>query len=75
MGSQSEESQGVEQRAIDDTINVISRWNQHDKEDYEVGVEHQHPGDDSTCNTTAISNKPHCSQGSAARRWNALFWL
>lgn len=75
MWSQSEERQGVEQRAIDDTINVISWGNQHDKKDYKVSVEHQHPGDNGTRDTTAISNKPHCSQGSAARRWNTLLRL
>lgn len=75
VGGQGQEGQQVEQNPVDDTVYVVSRWNQHDKEDHKLRVQDQKPGDNGTSDATAVPDKPHGSHRARVGRWDALLRL
>jgi hypothetical protein len=75
VGSQGQEGQQVEHSSVDDAVHVVSRWNQHDKEDHKLRIEDQKPVHNGTGDAIAVTDKPHGSRRTRVGRWDKLFWL
>lgn len=59
MGGECQDSQAVEEYAVDHSIRHVFRGQQHDEGDNEICIKHQEPGDKGTDHATAILNEPH----------------
>ena len=74
VGAEGEDSEGVEEHAVDQAVEHAPRWHEHDEEHHELGEEHEHPGDDAAHDATAVADEPHGARGAQLGRRGTVLW-
>ena len=70
-----EESEAVEDHAVEEAVEHVLGRQQHDEHHHELGVEDQKPGDDAAHDATAVADEPHGAGAGAGRGRGAVLGL
>lgn len=75
MRGECEESEAVEEHAVEEAVGHVLGREQHDEHHHELGVEDQEPGDDAAHDAAAVADEPHGVGAGAGRGRGAVLGL